>query len=89
MEAMDIAVARKLKEVVLSPLSTAEACTVLLDVLESGSFTDTETVGVLLQQAANVVGSRKHLEVFSRRLTMLVERAQRAPEQLKLEGHWE
>ncbi|MDP2630374.1 MAG: hypothetical protein Q8P56_03115 [Candidatus Uhrbacteria bacterium] len=92
MDAMDVAVARRFKNIVLSPLSPMErdigACEVLLDVLESGDFANPEMVANMLQQAANAIDARRHLKVFGGRLAQLIERAE-SPHQLKLEGPWE
>lgn len=83
MESMDIAVARKLKELVLSPPPSEEegvgACGALLDIMESGNFIDYKAVAGLLQQAAGVMGSRAHLNVFAGRLAALLERAKSSP----------
>ena len=81
MEPMDIAVARKFKNLALNLSHSGQAVSsweALLDVLESGDFTDPEAVLTMLQQAANVVRAREHLKVFEGRLAQLIARAERA-----------
>ncbi|MBI4600194.1 hypothetical protein HY732_04745 [Candidatus Uhrbacteria bacterium] len=92
MESMDLAAGRKLKNLALAPFSIVGgelgAFEALLDVLESGSFTDPEMASVL-QQTANVVGTSGHLRIFEGRVAQLVERAEYKPRQFMLEGPWE
>ena len=89
MESMDLAAACKLKDLALSPLSPMErelgAFEALLDVLEAGIFTDPE-IAAVLEQTARVIGGRKHLEIFSGRIALLIERAQQRFQPFKLVG---